>query len=311
MRSPRKLGLAVVAFTLCASLASGARAEEDAARVTARQLAEKGDAAFATGRCDRAIPLWKQADAAFAAPSIELRIAHCQALLNHVVDAAKTLTAIANHTLAPDAPEAFRSAQQQAASELPTVRARVATLQVVPPAGVAVTRVTVDEVEVPATKLQTFDIDPGRHSVSVTAGAATWSGPLELQDGEHRTVHVRSILEPGPEPSHTLRNVGLVVGGIGVAALATGTVMGIAALDKSKSLDADCGPSRTECPQDANNRITSVKTFSTLSDVLLGSGVVLAGVGVYMIIRDARQDRAPGKMRITVGARGVGLSATF
>lgn len=311
MRSARKLGLAAVAFTLCASLAQGARAEDDASRAAARQLAEKGDAAFATGRCDRAIPLWKQANAAFAAPSIELRIAHCQALLNHVVDASNTLRSIVSHPLAPDAPEAFRSAQQQAASELPTVRARVATLQVVPPAGLAVTRVAVDEVDIPPASGQTFDIDPGRHSVSITAGTATWSGPLELQDGEHRTVHVRSVLEPGPEPSHTLRNVGLVVGGIGVAALATGTVMGIAALDRSKSLDADCGAARTDCPPEANDRITSVKTFSTLSDVLLGSGVVFAGVGVYMIIRDARQDRAPGKMRITVGARGVGLSATF
>lgn len=310
MRSDRKAGLAAVVLALTASIAPSVHAQDDAARATARGLAEKGDAAFATGRCDRAIPLWQQADAAFAAPSIELRIAHCQALLNHVVDAAKTLTIISNRQLAADAPEAFRSAQQQAVAELPTVRARVATLQVVPPAGTDVTRITVDEVEVP-TKLQTFEIDPGRHSVSVSAGKATWSGPLEIQDGEHRVVHVTSILEPGPEPSHTLRNVGLVVGGVGVAALATGAIMGIAALDKSKSLDDDCGPSRTQCPQSANDRITSVKTFSTLSDVFLISGVVVGGVGAYLIIRDVRQERAPGQVKITVGSSGVGLSGTF
>ena len=290
--------------------ATSADAQPEDARANARALAEKGDSAFATGRCDRAIPLWKEADAAFTAPSIELRIAHCQALIGRVVDAANTLQTIAQRPLPPDAPEAFKSAQAQAVSELPTVRARVATLELRPPKGVVITRITVDEVEVDAKKT-TFAIDPGRHAVRVAAGNATWDGPVQIEDGEHRIVPIHTILEPGPEPSHTLRNVGFVVGGVGVAALGVGTILGIAAIDQSKALDRDCGPSRTACPASDNDRISRLKTFSTLTDVFLGSGVVLVAAGGFLILRDLRSEKPPGKVRLTVGASGIGLSGAF
>ncbi|MGH7280455.1 MAG: hypothetical protein ACRELY_02945 [Polyangiaceae bacterium] len=298
------------AATLAFFVATSAHAQSEDARANARALAEKGDTAFATGRCDRAIPLWKEADAAFAAPSIELRIAHCQALLGHVVDAATTLESIAQRPLPPDAPDAFKSAQAQAVSELPTVRARVATLELEPPAGVAITRITVDEVDLDAKKTK-FQIDPGRHAVRVAAGNATWDGPVQIEDGEHRVIPIRTILEPGPEPSHALRNVGFLVGGVGLAALGVGTVLGIAALDQGKALDDDCGPSRSACPASDNDRISRVKTFSTLTDVFLASGIVFVAAGGFLVLRDLRTDKALGKVRLVVGASGVGLSGAF
>ncbi|MEO7110308.1 MAG: hypothetical protein ABI183_07735 [Polyangiaceae bacterium] len=293
-----------------AFLASSAAAQQDDARANARALAEKGDSAFAGGRCDRAIPLWKDADKAFAAPSIELRIAHCQALLGHVVDASQTLDAIARRQLPADAPDAFKSAQAQAVSELPTVRARVATLQINLPSGYALSALTVDEAPFDV-KNSSFPIDPGRHAVRIVAGNATWDGPLEIQDGEHHTVQMRTILEPGPEPSHALRSVGLIVAGVGVASLAVGAVFGIAAIDKGKPLDNECGPSRTNCPATENDRITTVKTFSTASDVFLASGAVLFLAGGFLVIRDLRAEKPPPHVRLSVGMSGAMLSGTF
>jgi hypothetical protein len=293
-----------------AFLASSAAAQQDDARANARALAEKGDSAFAGGRCDRAIPLWKDADKAFAAPSIELRIAHCQALLGHVVDASQTLEAIARRQLPADAPDAFKSAQAQAVSELPTVRARVATLQINLPNGYALSALTVDEAPFDVKK-SSFPIDPGRHAVRIVAGNATWNGPLEIQDGEHHTVQMRTILEPGPEPSHALRSVGLIVAGVGVASLAVGAVFGIAAIDKGKPLDNECGPSRTNCPTTENDRITTVKTFSTASDVFLASGAVLFLAGGFLVIRDLRAEKPAPHVRLSVGMSGAMLSGTF
>jgi hypothetical protein len=290
-------------------LASSAAAQDDA-RAAARALAEKGDAAFAGGRCDRAIPLWKEADKTFSATSIELRIAHCQALIGHVVDAASTLDTIARTQLPADAPDAFKSAQAQAQSELPTVRARVATLQIDLPAGVTLTSLTIDEVPFDV-KTSSFPIDPGRHAVRVSAGNATWDGPVELQDGEQHRMQLRTILEPGPEPSHTLRNVGLVVGGVGVAALALGTVFGIAAIDKSKPLENECGPAHNQCPATENDRITTVKTFSTASDIFLGSGAVLFLAGGFLVVRDLRQEKPAPHVRLSVGMGSAMLSGTF
>lgn len=311
MRFSISTKLTKTAFALALLLgASAASAQTDDARANARALAEKGDAAFATGRCDRAIPLWQDADKAFAAPSIELRIAHCQALLGHVVASAATLQAIAARTLPPDAPDAFRSAQAQAVQELPTVRARVATLELKPPQGVKITRITIDEVDADATK-SSVPIDPGRHAVRVTAGSATWDGPVEIQDGEHHELPIRTAVDPGPEPSHTLRNVGFVVGGVGIAALAAGTIFGIAALNQSSALDAECGPQRNACPSTDNDRISRVKTFSTLTDVFLASGVVLVGAGGFLVIRDLRAERPPGKTRLVVGSGGIGVAGSF
>jgi hypothetical protein len=293
-----------------ALFARGASAQQDDARANARALAEKGDSAFAGGRCDRAIPLWKDADKAFAAPSIELRIAHCQALLGHVVDAAQTLETIAKRTLPPDAPDAFKSAQAQALAELPTVRARVATLEIALPQGLALSQLTVDEVPIDVKK-SSFPIDPGRHAVRIVAGNATWDGPVEVEDGEHHTVHMRTILEPGPEPSHALRNVGLIVGGVGVAALGVGAVLGIAAIDKGKPLDNECGASRTNCPASESDRITTVKTYSTASDIFLASGAVLFVAGTFLVIRDLRAERPAPHVRLSVGMSGALLTGVF
>ncbi|MEO8877385.1 MAG: hypothetical protein ABI461_17455 [Polyangiaceae bacterium] len=287
-----------------------ALAQQDDARANARALAEKGDSAFATGRCDRAIPLWKDADKAFAAPSIELRIAHCQALIGHVVDAAQTLDGIARRALPADAPDAFKAAQSQAIAELPTVRARVATLAIALPQGMALTQVTIDEVALDV-KNRPALVDPGRHAVRVVAGNATWSGPVEIADGEHHTIQMRTILEPGPEPSHALRNVGLVVGGVGLAAIGVGTIFGIAAIDKGKPLDRECGPSRNACPASENDRITSVKTFSTLSDVFLGSGAALTIAGAFLVIRDLRAEKPAPRVKLSVGMSGAFLSGSF
>lgn len=299
-----------VAFPIAFSLLASSAAAQDDARAAARALAEKGDTEFAGGRCDRAIPLWKDADKAFSAPSIELRIAHCQALIGHVVDAAQTLDAIAKKQLPPDAPDAFKSAQAQAQTELPTVRARVATLQINLPAGITLTQLSVDEVPF-AVNASSFPIDPGRHAIRIVAGNSTWDGPLELQDGEHHTLQMRTILEPGPEPSHTLRNVGLIVGGVGVAALAVGTIFGIAAIDKGKPLENECGPNHNQCPASENDRITTVKTFSTGSDVFLASGAVLFLAGGFLVIRDLRQDKPAPHVRLSVGMSGAMLSGTF
>ena len=287
-----------------------ASAQQDDARANARSLAEKGDSAFAAGRCDRAIPLWKEADQSFPAPSIELRVAHCQALLGHVVDASQTLDEIARKVLPADAPDAFKAAQVQAVSELPTLRARVATLEIAMPEGMALTQVTIDEVAIDLQK-KPFLIDPGRHAVRVVTATATWNGPVEIADGEHHTVRMQKILEPGPEPSHSLRNVGLVVGGVGVAALGIGTVLGIAAVDKGKPLDAECGPSRNNCPASESDRITTVKTYSTLSDVFLVSGAVLTIAGGYLIVRDLRADKPAARVRLSVGMSGALVSGTF
>ena len=104
-----KRAAAITIVGLLCSVAAPARADPPASdpRAEAREIAERGDAQFDAGRCDKAIPLWREAAAKFRAPTIVLRIARCQALVGKVVEAARTLESITKEPLEPDAPAAF------------------------------------------------------------------------------------------------------------------------------------------------------------------------------------------------------------
>src|SRR5438067_291363 len=118
-----KRAAAIAIIWLSSVVAAPARADPPASdpRAEAREIAERGDAQFDAGRCDKAIPLWREAAAKFRAPTIVLRIARCQALVGKVVDAAATLESITKEPLEPDASAAFEEAKQQAERDLKNV----------------------------------------------------------------------------------------------------------------------------------------------------------------------------------------------
>jgi hypothetical protein len=291
-------------------------AAADEARNVARGLAEQGDVAFGAGRCDQAIPLWAEADRAYHAATIELRIAHCQALLGKVVEATATLEAMTKDKLPPTAPDAFQQAQAQATAELPTVRARVATLAVEEPRPLHISAISVDDVALDPKK-GAYPIDPGRRLVRLRAlsvdrqTAASWEGPITFSDGLRRTLATRTMLVPAPEPPHTLRNVGYVVGGAGVAAIGVGAFAGIAAITLGRPLERQCGPGRDQCPADQQDRISQVKTLSLVSDVFLASGVILLGAGGYLVVRDLLAEKPAPGLRLLVTGSSASLRGVF
>src|SRR5271169_2293753 len=116
---PPPAGLVLCVALACAALPAVASADDtDTTRAEARQLASQGDEAFGIGRCDRAVPLWREAERRFHAPTLMVRIARCEALLGKVVDAAATLEALVAEPIAPDAPAAFVAAHREAEADL-------------------------------------------------------------------------------------------------------------------------------------------------------------------------------------------------
>src|SRR5262249_22060034 len=201
---------------------TNARADdrEMEARSGAKELAQRGDAEFGKGRCDRAMSLWKLAEAKYHAPTILLRIARCQALMGKVVAAAATLEAIAADTLPADAPAPFLAARHDAIEELPGVRERIAELTVRTGASVAMTPLAIEIDGAPAeSRDRVFHLDPGTHRVRISASDSTWEHNFTLDDGERRTVNVALRTPPPTLPPRLHRTVGYLLAGAGRAAL--------------------------------------------------------------------------------------------
>jgi hypothetical protein len=276
-------------------------------RGQARALAENGDAEFAKGRCDRAVPLWQQAESLFPAPTLLLRVARCEALLGHVVVATATLQRLLDQQLPTDAPEAFTDAREEATRSLPRLRARIATLRVDVTGEGGV--VQVDDAAVRAG--EPLPVDPGPHSVRVRAGDATWESNVTLGDGETRAVSVNVVSRRAPPETPTQRKVGYVVGGAGLVAVVVGSIVGATALATASSLGGSCGADRTQCPPSAQSDIDSLRTRSLLADLALGGGAALVIAGAVVTFTSPASREPPVRLEIVPTVGGLAVHGAF
>jgi hypothetical protein len=301
--------IAVIAASLALALAAPARAD-DGPRADAKTLALQGDAEFYAGHCDRAIPLWQRAEAAYHAPTILLRIARCQAMLGHVITAVETLEAVTREPIKADTPPAFAGAVELARRDLVAVRARVATLHVVVhSAGDRVPVVIeIDGAAQPA-GATSFPVDPGEHAVRVRAGGSSWQSTVRLRDGQLLSCDVALWAEAEPKPPQVQRGLGLAALGAGGAAVFVGVGFSVAALDTSRRLDAICGQGRDHCPPSAQNDIDHVRTFSSVADGAIGSGAALVIAGAIALVTAPRP--AGDAWRVRFAATPFGLRGEF
>jgi hypothetical protein len=308
-----RLVVAAVAMGLLSASAQRASAQEPAppepahatkatdARAEARELAEKGDSAFGAGRCDKAIGFWKKADAVFHAPTLLLRIARCEALLGHVVDATATLERIVGEPLPASAPPTWGDARIQAGAEIAGVRERIARIDVhVSTAPGQSPAIEIDDAPL-APGERGARVDPGSHRVVVRVGERTAERHLTLDDGEQRTVELSIVLEtPRPKP-RTQRDAGLVIGAVGLVALGVGAGFGISALSISSHLDGVCGTDHKNCAPSEQPSIDRVQAHALISDFALGGGAALALTGGLLILTDTSGKKAEPRVRLQLG----------
>ncbi len=305
---------AAIALGFVAALAPRAFAQPNAtpaaaaapdARAEARELAERGDTAFGAGRCDKAIGFWKKADAVFHAPTLLLRIARCEALIGHVVDATATLERIVGEPLPQTAPAAWGDARIQAAAEVAGVRERIARIDV----HVSNAPGQVPSIEIDDTALASGErgarVDPGTHRVLVRVGEKIAERHLTLDDGEQRTVELAIVLETPRAPSRTQHNTGLVVGAIGLAALGVGVGFGASALSTASHLDGVCGADRKNCSPTEQGAINRVAAHSLISDFALGGGAALTLTGGLLLLTDTSPKKAEPRVRLQLGRAAI------
>ena len=178
-------------------------------------------------------------------------------------------------------------------------------------------------------------VDPGEHVVEVhAAGHDDKRYTVSLAQGETREL----VIQPGPasatQPGATrptgsapttssapprqdrgtdsgsgLRTAGYVIGGVGVAGIATSLVLGAMVLSRKDVVNSHCNNKR--CDQQGLDAASAGRTLSTASTVSFIAGAVCTGVGVTLILTHKPHERTALEARTVPGGATLNLGGRF
>ena len=163
-------------------------------------------------------------------------------------------------------------------------------------------------------------VDPGEHTVTTQApGGALWEQRMIIHEKEKKQLilEVKAALEPGEQLPKSAegpagrRVATYVAGGIGIAGLVLGGVLGGMTLGKKGTIADHCGrgiglEDETACDPIGLDAVSSGKTFALASTIGFGAG--LSGVGaaaVLFLTEPKRVNPVSGGSRSWIG---VGVS---
>ena len=169
-------------------------------------------------------------------------------------------------------------------------------------------------------------LDPGPHELEmVHPGAPARRQSILVREGEKsRRVEVSFAKEPpavgapavGAEgaPPRALGISGIVIGGVGLAALGAFVGLAVTGTSDFDELDRTCGslapaPATGTCSEED---VSAVKRTLTIADVFLGAGAGLAALGATLLIVDfATAPDGAANGRVVAGPDGVSLTVRF
>lgn len=332
---PRGLCSALTALALI-SLSPLSYAQSDADKAAARAAAQQGVQAYTEGRYADAADLLTRAETLYHAPPHVLYQARTQEKLGHLVEARELYMKLTRETLAPTAPEVFRTAQAEANTELTALEARIPYLAVTLNPANANAKVMLDGVELPPAMigLET-PINPGKHrAVAVVGTTEGIPQEVEIAEGARLKVEVSPAAPVAPatappatpvdqgtsDPGKGLRIGGYVALGVGVVGLGVGTVFLINGIGKKGDADdaydaCNSGPGGCNATEErnVNGLEDDAASAKTIGAVGLGVGVVGVGAGITMLVLAGNKSADTAQAHITpwVGWQSAGVSGTF
>ena len=341
----RAFGSFVAALLLESTIAPSLRAAPAKSEVeAARESFKAGLEAEKAGDYEKALGLFEQTAKVKSTPQVKFHVALCHDKLGKLKLAVVEYEAAAKDAEATGAPEVLKVAPDLAEK----ARARLARLTLTYANKVVPAKVQIDGEDVDTSVARGgIEIDPGPHVVVATSTAGKeFRAELKLAEKEDKWVAV--TLPPGPddaaatdtavvetptvdpEPSKagegprpvddavprrsSRATYGLVLGSVGVVSLGlSGLFYGIRASAVS-SADAQC-PTRTHCPASIGSNLDKAQTYTTLSRVALGVGVLSIGAGVYLFVTGRKPETTTAGVRLVPFAPsasvGFGLEGAF
>jgi hypothetical protein len=141
---------------------------------------------------------------------------------------------------------------------------------------------------------------PSKSTVATTAGSAAPERPIVARDSDHATPEVAQIAAPaaGRSDGSGQRAVGLIVGTVGVAALATGGLFGLGAKNAASDLNATAQSGGQYDPSVQSRGQSDQKLeiiFLAAGGAALATGALLYLLAPASDTRAANEDLAPLK----------------
>lgn len=306
-------------IALAASLLLGGR-EAHADSVTAEALFQAGREAMDKGDAKTACDRFEESYRLEAQPGTALNLANCREQLGQVASAWQRFQEAAQRLPADDPRLAIAKQRAEA------LAAKVPKLRLTLPEDARGWIVRRDGAELGAASLNLpLPVDPGEHLIEVTsAGRLPWTQSVNLSLGEQREV----MLEQGePAPNASSRDAGAsadsasisrstwgwVLGGVGVAGVATSLVTGGMVMSKSATVDRECVDKR--CSQAGLDAAESGRALSTVSTIAAAAGALSLGFGIYFLVSDdgpaARAGVTPSRTQLGLVSRPGGMALTL
>jgi hypothetical protein len=315
---------------------SPARAESEADRATARELAAEGNAALRKKSFDIAEDRFRRADALVHAPTLVVDHARALVGLGRFAEAYQRYQLVLSEGAAANAPRGWKQAIKDAEREVQPLSAKIAwlTLSVKTQADA---HVWMDGREVPSSELGTRQpVDPGTRAITArAAGFLPKEVSVTLTAGGVTELAIElDPVPPEPEPTVTAttsaapvavappakdRTWVYVAYGAGAAGLIAGATTGILALGVRSDINAECPD--LHCTAKTNEQLTHMqsqqskyRTLGTISGIGFVLGLAGAATGTWLLLKQDKNEKAPDQAVAVVpylGASELGVIGSF
>lgn len=274
------------------------------------------------GNYTQALEAFREVGAVRMTPQVRYHIGVCEEKLG------KLLAAIGGYKLAmQEAASVDPSFAKEVEGRITKLEARIPKLTVKRGDSAKTGRVVIDGVAIGEGSLGTpMPFDPGPRLVEVKLGALVkFSETVTLNESDTKELVIEFPTEAPPpavgpsdappaKPELTPQKSGSalpwIIGGVGVAGLAASGVFLLMKNGKVSELEDACGPSGNQCPPEKRSTYDDAKTYSALSMVGLGVGVVGVGVAATMLLtKKSAKPSAGYYLTPAVGPAGGGVAA--
>ena len=312
--SRRVLRLTIASLSLFGlSLAAPCVHAQSGSNAAAQALFDQGKQLMAAGKAGEACPKFEESQKLDPGSGTLINLALCYEQTGRTASAWSAYKDAASAAAVAGNKERERGARERASALAP----KVPKLTIDVPADARVAGLTLmrDGVEVgPAQWGVPIPTDPGKHELSAKApGYEEWHSTVSLKDGGVGSATVPKLTaapnaaiaaapvageqaaepEQAPQPQAAESSSGgglggqriaaLVVGGVGVAGVAVGSIFGIQAMSKKKTADETCDGTacQTDAGVEAGKSAHKAGTISTIGMIVGGVGLA-AGVTLWL-----------------------------